>query len=67
MKAGDIVRVKVGETGEKVTAVVTDVNIHTDQIETTLGGLTPGGPPPDPYRKFVLGRSQTTITLVVQP
>lgn len=63
MKPGDIVRVKVKETGEKVRAVVTDIRVDTEMVDVTRSGMF--GDPVDTFRQSVPGRTTTTITLEV--
>lgn len=65
MKPGDVVRVKVKETGEKVRARIIAIQTDTEPIEVTMGGLFPGGPPPDQFRTYAPGRTTTTITLIL--
>ena len=66
MKPGDVVRVKVKETGEKVSALVTDVRAETEMLDVTLGpDAVRLGLEPDVSRQFMPGRTQRTITLVV--
>ena len=63
MRPGDVVRVKVKETGEKVTAMITEIDVNTDPINVTRGGMF--GQPPDTMEVYVPGPRKTTIKLVV--
>lgn len=66
LKTGDEVKIKV-KGGKKARGVVTRVEVNTDMLDVTVGGLCPDGPPPDPYRKFMPGRTSVTLTIEVVP
>jgi hypothetical protein len=65
VKIGDRIKLKVD--GVKRHGVITEVNAHTEMIDVTIGGVTPGGPPPDKWRKFMPGMTTTTITVELEP
>lgn len=65
MKVGDRIKIK-DAAGGKWWGVVREVQAHTDMIDVTYGGLCPGGPPPDPDRKFMPGRMTTTLTIELE-
>ena len=57
------VKLKMG--GVKYRGTIVRTVVDTALTETTMGGLFPGGPPPDPYRSWVPGmRSETLIVEV---
>ena len=57
--------VKLKIDGQKYRGVITARDTTTDVVETTYGGLVPGGPPPDPYRTFAPGMRSTVLTIKV--
>ena len=64
IRSGAVAKVKVD--GEKYRGTVTNVRIHTEAVGTTVGGLFPGGPPPDLYRTSVPGRSTVIVTIELE-
>lgn len=64
VKPGDRIKIRT-EDGEKWWARVTEVRHDTQMIDVTAGGLTPGGPPPDPMRRSAPGQTTTTLTVVL--
>lgn len=65
MKAGDRIKIK-DAGGRKWWGRVVAVDATTAMADITMGGLFPGGPPPDPYRKFMPGRTTTTLTIELE-
>lgn len=65
MKLGDRIKIKDAEGGKWWGRVV-EVESHTEMVDITAGGLFPGGPPPDPYRKFMPGRTTTVVTIQME-
>ncbi len=63
MRVGDRVRVRTEDKSTKAWGRVVDVSTSTEAHDVTLGGSL-GGPPPDPYRTCVAGR--TTVRLIIE-
>ena len=64
MRPGDVVRVKVKETGEKVRARVTSIQTESQMIDVTRGpDAVLLGLEPSTFREFAPGMRTTTITL----
>jgi hypothetical protein len=57
------VKLKIG--GVKYRGQITNVDVAVDAVETTIGGMYPGSPPPDRWRTFVPGRKTVTLTVEV--
>lgn len=65
MRPGDRIKIRT-EDGLKWWARVQDIRTDTDPLDVTMGGLFPGGPPPDTHRKTMAGRCTTTLTVVLE-
>jgi hypothetical protein len=65
MRPGDRIKIRDAEGG-RWWGLVTHVDSQTEMIDVTIGGLTPGGPPPDTYRRFAPGKTSVTLTVELQ-
>jgi hypothetical protein len=65
VKVGDRIKIRT-EDGKKWWGRVTQIDSTAEVRDVTMGGLFPGGPPPDPYRKAAPGRTDTTLTVVLE-
>jgi hypothetical protein len=65
MKVGDRIKIRT-EDGQKWWGRVTEERMQTDPVDVTVGGLFPGGPPPDTYRKTVPGLKSWTLTVEIE-
>lgn len=65
IQAGERIKIKT-EAGDKLWGFVVAVSSRTDQVDVTIAGLFPGGPPPDDHRKFMPGRTSVTLTVEIE-
>lgn len=65
MKLGDRIKIKDAD-GLKWWGRVTGMESQADVHDATIGGLFPGGPPPDTMRKMITGPRVTILTIVLE-
>lgn len=65
IQIGDRIKIKT-EDGSKYWGRVAAFELTTDIHDVTAGGLTPGGPPPDPQRKSMPGLTAAMLTVEIE-
>lgn len=65
IQIGDRIKIK-GYDGSKYWGRVTAFELTAAVVDVTAGGLFPGGPPPDPYRKSMPGMTTAVLTVEIE-